>query len=306
MTGVKAVDVHTDEHSCLFQRACVVRISEVAPGVKQFELRGAAGSRLLPFSAGAHVVITIRDQDRVLRNPYSIMGTLPEGDGYVISVRNAPESRGGSWFLHNRVQVDCELEISSPINNFAVANGARRHILIAGGMGITPMLAMLEELQRDKANVELHYAVRSEIDGRFVSKLPSDVTRVTRIYSSDRGERIPLQSVLGERSAGSHVYVCGPQRMIDAVLDAARRSGWPKEAVHCEGADAVEGLKAVPAHNHDVERTSAYSDSGMLQSYLMKMRELAEPAIRQKPSHQTLNSPLRKAAKEIPAGCSLK
>lgn len=182
MTGVKAVDVHTDEHSCLSQRACVVRISEVAPGVKQFELRGAAGSRLLPFSAGAHVVITIRDQDRVLRNPYSIMGTLPEGDGYVISVRNAPESRGGSWFLHNRVQVDCELEISSPINNFAVANGARRHVLIAGGMGITPMLAMLEELQRDKANVELHYAVRSEIDGRFVSKLPSDVTRVTQIY----------------------------------------------------------------------------------------------------------------------------
>jgi ferredoxin-NADP reductase len=288
----------------LSQRAYVVRISEVAPGVKQFELRGAAGSRLLPFSAGAHVVITIRDQDRVLHNPYSIMGTPPEGDGYVISVRNSLKSRGGSWFLHNRVQVGCELEISLPINNFAVANGARRHILIAGGMGITPMLAMLEELQRDKANVELHYGVRSEIDGRFVSKLPSDVTGVTRIYSSDRGERIPLQSVLGERSVGSHVYVCGPQRLIDAVLDAARRSGWPKEAIHCESANSIEGPKTVSAHN--IERTSAYSDSGMLQSYLMKMRELAEPATRQNPSRRTLNSPLRKAAKSIPAGCSLK
>lgn len=303
MTGVKTADEQREvEHSCTSQRACVVRISEVAPGVKQFELRGVAGSRLLPFSAGAHVVITMRDQDRLWRNPYSIMGATVDGDGYVISIRNSPESRGGSWFLHTRVHVGFELDISHPINNFAVANTARRHILIAGGMGITPMLAMLDELQRDKANVELHYAVRSEIEGRYVSNLPSDVTRIIRIYSSDRDERIPLESILGERSTGSHVYVCGPQRMIDAVLDVARRSGWPKEAVHCENPTSHETPVVEPAHV--TERTGEYS--GMLEAYLMKMRELAEPPTRNHFARRSLNSPLRKAAKPIPAGYSIK
>lgn len=303
MSGVKAADERREvEHSCTPQRARVVRISEIAPGVKQFELRGVTGSRLSPFSAGAHVVITMRDQDRLWRNPYSIMGATADGDGYLIGVRNAPESRGGSWFLHTRVHVGFELEISHPINNFAVANTARRHLLIAGGMGITPMLAMLDELQRDKANVELHYAVRSEVEGGYVSKLPSDVTRVIRIYNSDRGERIPLESILGERSTGSHVYVCGPQSMIDAVRDVARRLGWPQDAVHCESSISHEAPIVEPVHVAERAGTSR----GMPEAYVMKMREFAEPPARKHPARPPLNSPLRKAAKPIPAGYSIK
>jgi len=299
MTGVTAADERCElEYSCTSQRACVTRISEIAPGVKQFELHGVAGSRLSSFSAGAHVVITMRDKEDVWRKPYSIMAATADGDGYVISVRNSSKSRGGSWFLHTRVCVGFELDISHPINNFSVASTARRHILIAGGMGITPMLAMLDELQRDKANVELHHAVRSETEGGYVSKLSSDVARVIQIYSSDRGERLPLDSILGERSTGSHVYVCGPQRMIDAVLDAARRFGWPKETVHYENAVSHEVPIAGPAHV--TEGTGAFS--AMLEAYLMKMRELAEPPVRENSARRALNSSLRKAAKPIPAG----
>lgn len=302
MTGSNAVHERKEKQSCVSQRARVVRIAEIAPGVKQFELRGAAGSRLSSFSAGAHIVITLRDQERVLQNPYSIMGATADGEGYVISVRNSQKSRGGSWILHNRVQIGFELDISQPINNFAVSTTARRHILIAGGIGITPMLAMLEELQRDKANVELHYAVRSEVDSRFVSNLPGDVTSVIRIYSSDRGQRIPLHSVLDGRSTGSHVYVCGPQRLIDAVLDEARRLGWPKEAIHCERPSTDEASKDALAYCP--EQTVEYS--GMLASYLMKMREFAVPASPKKSSRRVPNPRSRKAAKSISAGYSLK
>ena len=299
MTGIKAADEHRDvDQAGAHQRACVVGISEVAQDVKQFELRGIAGGPLSPFSAGAHVVMTLRDQDRVWRNPYSIMGATADGDGYVISVRNSPDSQGGSRFLHTRVCVGFELEISQPINNFAVANTARKHVLIAGGMGITPMLAMLDELQRDKANAELHYAVRSEMECGHVSRLPSDVLDVVRLYISDRGERIPLESVLSERSAGSHVYVCGPQRLIDAVLDVARRSGWPKEAVHCEN---LTSHSVGPAHGG--ERAREHSD--MLESYLMTMREFTEP-VRKHMARRVPNSPLRKSAKAIPVGYFIK
>jgi ferredoxin-NADP reductase len=230
------------------------------------------------------------------------MGATADGEGYIISVRHSSDSRGGSWFLHTRVRVGIELDISHPINNFAVADTARRHILIAGGMGITPMLAMLEELQRDKANVELHYAVRSEIEGKIVSKLPDSATHVIRIYSSDRGEHIPLDAILGERSTGSHVYVCGPQRMIDAVLDVAKRSGWPKETVHSESPTLRETPVLDPVHA--AERAGEYS--GMLEAYLMKMLEFPERPPRSRRARRALNSPLQNAAKPIPAGYSVK
>lgn len=216
------------------QRVRVARVDDVAAGIKRFELVGLAGQSLPMFSAGSHIVVTMRDKDQVWRNPYSIMGVTEDNNGYVISVHSSPESRGGSRYMHTKVHVGCELDISEPVNLFPIVHTGRKHILIAGGIGITPMLAMLDELKRDASIFELHYAVRSPEAGAYFSDLMSETGRSIRVYSSDRGERIPLAAILSNQPLGTHVYVCGPQRMIDWALEVADRAGWPEENVHCE------------------------------------------------------------------------
>ncbi len=215
-------------------RVRVARVDQVASGIKRFELVSTSGKPLPIFSAGAHIVVTTRHDGRVWRNPYSIMGSTDDKNGYVISVHQSPESRGGSKYMHTHVREGSELDISEPVNLFPIVHTGRRHILIAGGIGITPMLAMLDELSRDTTNFELHYAVRSVESGAYFSELAQGNERHIHLYRSDLGERIPLSVILSHQPLGTHVYVCGPQRMIDWALDVAKTEGWPDENVHCE------------------------------------------------------------------------
>ena len=211
-------------------RVRVARIDQVASNIKRFELVSAFENALPIFSAGAHIIVTTRHDGRVWHNPYSIMGRTADRRGYVISVHQSPESR----FMHAHVHEGSELEISNPVNLFPIVHSGRKHILIAGGIGITPMLAMLDELKRDGASFELHYAVRSIETGAYFAELAEGNDRSIHVYRSDLGERIPLSVILSHQPLGTHVYVCGPQRMIEWALDVARREGWPTENVHCE------------------------------------------------------------------------
>lgn len=216
------------------KRIRVTRIDEVASEIKRFELISAEGGALPPFSAGSHVIVTMRDGGRVWRNPYSIMGATEDKCGYVISVRRTAESQGGSAYMHSRVRVGSELEISDPVNLFCVAHAARKHIMIAGGIGITPMLAMLDQFRKNKSDFELHYAVRTSDAGAYSADLADADDRRISVYRSDFGERIPLVDILGNQPLGTHLYVSGPQRMIDWALEIAKEDGWPQENVHWE------------------------------------------------------------------------
>lgn len=216
------------------KRVCVARIDEVAAEIKRFELVSAEGEALAPFSAGSHIIVTMREEARVWRNPYSIVGATEDKRGYVISVYRSPESRGGSAYMHSRVKVGSELEISDPVNLFSVAHAARKHIMIAGGIGITPMLAMLDQFRKNNSDFELHYAVRSPEAGAYYAELANANDSRIHVYRSNFGERIPLVDILNNQPLGTHLYVCGPQRMIDWILETAKCEGWPQENVHWE------------------------------------------------------------------------
>lgn len=215
-------------------RVCVASVTDVAANVKRFELVGTGDRVLPPFSPGAHIIVTMRNDDCVFRNAYSIVSETTCGNGYVISVQRSPESRGGSAFLHTQVKPGSELEISDPVNLFPVAQKARKHILIAGGIGITPMLAMLDAFKKNNSAFELHYAIRAPDLGAYYSELANTSDPRVRVYRSDQGERIPLASIIENQPLGTHIYVCGPQRMIDWVLDLTKREGWPEENLHWE------------------------------------------------------------------------
>jgi ferredoxin-NADP reductase len=215
-------------------RIRVAAIETLTSEIKKFAFIDTHERPLPEYSAGSHIIVTMRDGEHIWRNPYSLVGRTDCSRGYVISVQRSSQSRGGSVYMHTKVDVGSELDISEPVNLFPVAHTGRRHILVAGGIGITPILAMAEQLKRDNKGYELHYAVRSEDAGAFVADLVSEAGRSVKVYRSDRGERIPLVNILSSQPLGTHLYVCGPQRMIDWAIDVAKHEGWPAENVHYE------------------------------------------------------------------------
>jgi dimethylamine monooxygenase subunit B len=215
-------------------RVRVAEVATVASGVKRFRFVTLDGSPLPEFSGGAHTVVTMRDGDRVRRNPYSLMGSPFDGSSYQISVLRTADSRGGSVFMHDKVAAGSELMISQPVNLFPVDRRGRKHLLIAGGIGITPFVAMMIQLSREDLPFELHYANRSNDRGAYVADLKSAYGHRVHTYFDDKKDVLPLARLLEGQPLGTHLYVCGPSGMIDWTLGKAREAGWPDENVHSE------------------------------------------------------------------------
>jgi ferredoxin-NADP reductase len=212
----------------------VVEVEHVANRIKRFRLVSADSQPLSDFSGGSHVTVCMRAPDRLIRNPYSLMGSPTDTTSYQISVLKVDGSRGGSEFMHDNVKVGTELEISEPLNLFPPAKIARKHILVAGGIGITPFMSMMSELESAGADFELHYGVRSAVDGAYCKLLEVRYGKRINVYLQDQGQFVPLERVLSDQPLGSHVYVCGPKPMIDWALRTAMLAGWPDENIHSE------------------------------------------------------------------------
>ncbi len=211
----------------------VVAIEQVTPQIKHFTLAPIAGE-LPGFSGGSHVIVVMRGADRVFRNPYSLMSSPNELDNYQISVLRVDPSRGGSAFMHEQVQVGTELEIAHPVNLFSLAKLARKHLLLAGGIGITPFMAQLHDLRLTDVPFELHYATRSPQYGAYCELLAGSEPQRVRLYHDCNQHFIDIEGLLSRQPLGTHVYVCGPAGMITRVLDTARALGWPDSHVHYE------------------------------------------------------------------------
>jgi ferredoxin-NADP reductase len=214
-----------------------VRVAEtetVADGIRRLRLVPMGRDGLPLFSGGAHTVLTMHDEDRVLRNPYSLMGSPFDSSSYQISVLKTANSRGGSIFVHDKLKEGSELSISAPMNLFPIDRRARRHLLIAGGIGITPFMAMMEQLEREELPFELHYCMRSKSGGAYWSTLRDIYGRRINTYFDELQQKIPLARLLENQPLGTHLYVCGPSGMIDWVLNEAREAGWPEENLHFE------------------------------------------------------------------------
>ena len=155
----------------------------------------------------------------------------------MIGVLRDPASRGGSQAVHEQVREGDVLTISAPRNHFALAVEARRHLLLAGGIGVTPLLCMAERLAHTSADFTLHYATRSAGRTAFRTRL-QEAAWADRVHlHNDDGaeaQKLDLACLLAQPEAGTHLYVCGPRGFMDAVLDTARARGWPEAQLHYE------------------------------------------------------------------------
>ncbi len=196
-----------------------------------FEMRHPEAAGLPGFTAGAHV--TVRSPNGSLRK-YSLCNDPAERDRYVIAVKRDPAGRGGSVDLVDNTRAGDTLEVSPPHNSFDLAEKASSFILIAGGIGITPLVAMARQLNGEGRRYRLYYLTRSPELTAFREELAGDEFRGKVLIHHDGGHAaraFDLWPIL-ERPSPAHVYCCGPRPLLEAVRDMTGH--WSPAAIHFE------------------------------------------------------------------------
>ena len=212
----------------------VAEVVEVNALIKRFRFEARDGGDLPAFSGGSHVVVEMDDHGTRRLNPYSLMSDPGDRSGYAISVRRDDAGRGGSLYMHGHVRAGMEMVISHPLNLFPLDLRARKHLMIAGGIGITPFLAQIGQVSRLGGRFELHYAARNRGLGAYMDVLKAAHGDRVQCYFDDEGMVIDLKGLLGRQPIGTHLYVCGPKGMLAWVRATAEAAGWPVGAVHFE------------------------------------------------------------------------
>lgn len=210
------------------------RIRELAPGIREFSLSRTDGEEFPVYSGGSHIVLSLPLGERPHRNPYSLLGDPTVRDTWRVAVRKQEESRGGSRWLHEQAREGMRIDISAPVNLFPLIRTGRRHILVAGGIGITPILSQARELARLGADFEVHYAYRGPEYGVFSDELEALAPGRVHHYVQSRREQIEFGSLLAGRPLGTHFYICGPAGMVAASMNAGKSLGWPESHLHSE------------------------------------------------------------------------
>jgi len=198
-----------------------------------YELVAVGGQALPAFSAGSHIDVHLPGG---LVRQYSLCNHPEERHRYLIGVLKDPASRGGSHSLHEQILPGMRLQISEPRNLFTLAPQARRSLLFAGGIGITPILCMAEHLAQSGAAFELHYCARSQERAAFVERLRRSpyADRVFLHFDEEPDTALDAAALLAKPSDDLHLYVCGPGGFMQHVLDTAKDQGWAQDCLHRE------------------------------------------------------------------------
>ena len=212
----------------------VAEVVTVNDLITRFRFVAADGGALPAFSGGAHVVVEMDDHGTRRLNPYSLMSDPEDTSGYAISVRRDAAGRGGSLFMHGHVRPGMQMVLSHPLNLFPLDMLAKKHLMIAGGIGITPFLAQIRQLARLGGRFELHYASRNAGLCAYGGELKAAHGERVQLYHDDDGQAIDLGDLLSRQPLGTHLYVCGPKGMLSWVRTSAAAAGWPSAAVHFE------------------------------------------------------------------------
>lgn len=214
-------------------KAAIVNRIMTTQRVVIFDLQPADGALLPEYEAGAHIDVLIETADAgsIVRQ-YSLCGPPGDRNQYRIAVLRDEQSRGGSIAMH-QLGVGEHVQISVPRNHFHLVP-ARKHLLFAGGIGITPLLAMAQQLEATGGDYTLHFNARSASDVSFRDLLSGHPRVTMHLDDGDAAQKLDLVRDLGTPQADTAVYVCGPGPYIDYVLNGAAALGWPASALHKE------------------------------------------------------------------------
>ena len=211
----------------------VARKTQEAQDIASFELVKPDGSALPGFSAGSHIDVQVPGG---LTRQYSLCNDAAEQHRYRIAVLRDAASRGGSKGMHEAVREGDTLLISEPRNHFPLVH-AQRTLLLAGGIGVTPLLCMAQRLATSGAEFEMHYCTRSAERTAFRDEIAAAAWAPRVAFHHDDGDaaqKLQLDALLARPEPGTHIYVCGPTGFIDWVVKTAERLGWGKDQVHLE------------------------------------------------------------------------
>ncbi|MCE8022095.1 oxidoreductase [Halomonas sp. MCCC 1A11036] len=211
----------------------VARRQEATDEIAVLELVAVDGSALPPFEAGAHIDLYL---DQGLVRQYSLSNAPDQGDRYRLGVLKDPNSRGGSRAVHERLHEGVEVAASAPRNHFPLDASAGHSLLVGGGIGITPMIAMAHALKEAGKSFELHYCCRSRSKAAFLEELEASFDGALKLHFDDQGQgqMLDIASLVDGCGEQTHLYVCGPTGFMNWVIGTARERGLPSERVHFE------------------------------------------------------------------------
>jgi ferredoxin-NADP reductase len=260
-----------------WQPARLRAIRDVTPDIRLFEIE-TAGSCEIP-TPGSNINIIVQIDGRPDVRSYSIVGPCTDGI-YRIAVKLLPDSRGGSTYMHG-LQPDAQLTISAPGNHFELARNRPEYLLMAGGIGITPIYTMALALAEAGASFRLLYACRRRQDLAFADELRERIGDRLQVFIDEEGGRIDLLAEIARLAPGGELYVCGPIGMLEATKRAWQESGRP-----------VDGL-----------RFETFGNSGRYASepFLVKIPRLGKEIV--VPRNQTMLDALEAAGVEMIFDC---
>lgn len=222
----------------------VKSITYEAEGISSYDLRPLSGSKLPPFTAGAHIDLHLPSG---LIRSYSLVNPQCERDRYVIAVNKDRATRGGSRYIHESVRPGDTLTIAPPRNSFPLAEHSPETVLIAGGIGITPLWCMIQRLEELGSSWQLYYSARARQNAAFLDKLRAlgeiQQRKIALHFDEEAaGTLLDITSVVERAPPNAHLYCCGPAPMLRAFERAT--ASRPSEYVHLEHFSAAEGTAA--------------------------------------------------------------
>lgn len=274
-------------------------ITSHGPDINSYEIVDPAGGDLPPFEAGSHIDVSIPRGNLGLRQ-YSLCGDPQDRSHYLFTVLREMDGRGGSRAVFEQLQPGTDVTISRPRNNFALRTAARHHLLLAGGIGITPMISMIHQLKRQRRSFTLHYCARSEERAAFLPMLRPLVAEGLVFLHWDGGNPsngLNIENALKAYVEGMHLYYCGPAGFMRAA--AAASAHWPAGTTHREYfSPSVNELDLAASRNE-----SADAEVGFGPPFRVKIASTGE--ILDVPSDKSLLNVLREHGVQIETQCEL-
>ncbi|QQX88993.1 oxidoreductase [Cupriavidus necator] len=213
----------------------VERIDPITPRVRRMLLVSDSGAPLPMYEPGAHIELHVPASGRApaMRRAYSLVRPADGGRHYEIAVQLEEQGSGGSRWVH-QLREGQRLTASGPRNEFPLRGAAQRPLLLAGGIGITPILSMALHLQQQGQAFDMHFVAREASQAAYAAEVHALPNARCWFDGGDPSQGIALTEVIGAPTPGRHLHVCGPKGFIAAVLETANQLGWAAEALHCE------------------------------------------------------------------------